>query len=597
MEAFGACSTPSALGDHFILRPAVDAYPGSMPVRLTATDAEQISFEQECRDAIMRRLRKGLPSTIAVAAAIVITTWWSYPQLGASVVTPTLAGLVVLCLGAAASRAPAMRRFALPLCFALGWGVTAVASVAAAPTGEFLSPFYNVVYLIWLFALSFMPFSPAQILSFCAPQPFIAYAVFVALGLGHHVDALPIVINAGALLYAFLGVVVRHREALESFVAQARLATASVSVSKLNAELEGRVQAQVAEIMKRASDVEALNGQLRLRVAERSRELALALRHAAAKTDDGKHVLSPGTLFANRLLLRERLGEGGMGIVFAADDRVTGRTVAVKVMGGALDAASLRRFLVEAEAAATIADPAIVKTLHVDVDASGRAFLIQELVEGVTLHAFALQRARHDPGVVARIGAGIASAVAAAHAAGIIHRDVKPSNVMLCRQSPAIRVLDFGISKIQRTDDATVTAAAGIMGTPAYMAPEQARDASGVSAACDVYALGVVLFELATGSLPFEGVDPIATLIAHATRPLRDPRELVPDLPEVLAELILAALARDPERRPRSDVLAAGLAAIADELRAPRAESLREHYISCARAEDAIPTRALPAGA
>jgi hypothetical protein len=293
-----------------------------------------------------------------------------------------------------------------------------------------------------------------------------------------------------------------HANRRQAFAQRTTIQEQREELRALNAGLEQRVSAQVAEIVERAREVERLNTQLQAQVRERSSELSLALaRLARERGSDGS--LQPGTILAGRFAVDERIGRGGMGTVYAGKDRSTGAPVAIKIIQASStdQLAAMRRFIGEAGAAATVRHPAVVRMLHVDVSDDGLLFQVQELVEGTTL-AQRIDRA-WSPANSARLVAVLCDALAAAHAQGIVHRDVKPDNLMLTAKAPGLKLLDFGISKlydaVSRSDG---TAARMVVGTPGYMAPEQAAGEAEVSDRADVYAAGVILFQLMHGTIP-----------------------------------------------------------------------------------------------
>jgi serine/threonine-protein kinase len=250
-----------------------------------------------------------------------------------------------------------------------------------------------------------------------------------------------------------------------------------------------------------------------------------------------------GRRFAGRYVLADRIGVGGMAEVWRGTDEVLARPVAVKVIDPALldDPEFRARFRAEARAAAGLSHPRVV-TVHDYGEEGGTPYIVMELLDGETL-ADRLGRGPLPPGAAAAVCGQIAAALAAAHEAGLVHRDVKPANVHLTRDG--VKVLDFGV--------AARGGSGPDMGTPAYLAPEQiTRDP--VTPAADVFALGVVLFEALTGRRPF------ADDQARTERP-----PLPPDTPAELADLCARCLAADPAERPAAAVVAAALERFAPE--------------------------------
>jgi eukaryotic-like serine/threonine-protein kinase len=259
-----------------------------------------------------------------------------------------------------------------------------------------------------------------------------------------------------------------------------------------------------------------------------------------------------------RYRLVRRIGGGGMGEVWEADDIVLGRRVALKVLVQELadDARATKRFVREARATAKITHPNVTRVYDFGRD-GGLPYLVMELLEGDTL-ADRLAGGPLPPAEAARIGAAVADALDAAHGRGIIHRDVKPSNVLL---TPAgeVKVMDFGIAAA--ADETHSTTGSGLYGTAAYISPERAAGQP-VTPAADVYSLGAVLYELLTGHPPFIGDSPLLVVRAHLHKRPRPVRELAPWVPPRLADACEIALAKDPTHRPSS------AAALAIRLRA-----------------------------
>lgn len=258
--------------------------------------------------------------------------------------------------------------------------------------------------------------------------------------------------------------------------------------------------------------------------------------------------MQPGDVVDGRFELEAQAGAGGMGTVFRARDRATGERVAVKVLKG--EAREGReRFTREIRVLAGLRHPGIVRYVADGADATGM-WLAMEWVEGETLGQ-RLTRLALTPAESVELARRVAEAVGAAHARGVIHRDVKPSNIMLPEgELSRVKVLDFGVARI--TDATRMQTRTGIMiGTPGYMAPEQAKGVRDVGAAADVFSVACVLFECLTGKHLFVGDNVMAVLakiLLEDTPRLRDAR---PDLPAALDGLLARALAKQPEVRPR----------------------------------------------
>lgn len=264
-------------------------------------------------------------------------------------------------------------------------------------------------------------------------------------------------------------------------------------------------------------------------------------------------------LIAERFELGARLGEGGMGVVFEAWDREAQRSVALKLLRD-VDAATSARFEREAEALAALSHPGIVAHVAHGCTAQGECYLAMERLAGATL----AERLAEGPlGVqqAARLGHGVAEALAVAHGQGLVHRDIKPSNIFLQDGEPSrIKLLDFGLAR--RRHAPALTHAGALLGTPGYMAPEQVRGAAPADPRGDLFALGAVLFECLTGRAPFVGADTEAVLTRILVEQPPAVRELCPTAPPAFDALIASLLAKDPARRPPD------AAEVARELRA-----------------------------
>jgi serine/threonine-protein kinase len=347
-----------------------------------------------------------------------------------------------------------------------------------------------------------------------------------------------------------------YRARRREFVQRATIERQREELAALNATLSERVRAQVAEIMDRASEVERLNNELRAQVRARSHELSLALsRLASERNADGS--LPAGLVLAGRFELGAPVGFGGMSTVYAGVDRQTSARVAIKVIqarsSDQLDA--MRRFIREVGMAATVAHPAVVRMIHVDVSDDGLLFQVQELVDGVTLTAWGRP---WSPPEAARLGAVLCEALAAAHAVGVVHRDVKPENIMLVDVPPGLKLLDFGIAKLFDAVAQPLGATTDVrmvIGTPGYMAPEQAHGQGDISDRADLYAVGVILLQLLTGVMP---TDPIRALATAR-----------PSLPIELPRVIERCMCDEARARPAAEAVARELARFADAEAAP----------------------------
>lgn len=344
----------------------------------------------------------------------------------------------------------------------------------------------------------------------------------------------------------------------------------------LNNDLERRVHDQVGEIVARAAEVDQLNAQLHAQVCARSGELALVLARLAKQREYTSGLLR-GTALGGRFVIGDVIGEGGMGAVYKGVDRTTGGHVAIKVVQATstrtLD--TLRRFVREAGTAAAVIHPAVVRMLDVDISDDGLLFQVQELIDGESLAG--MTSGPWSPADAARLGAVLCDALAAAHAVGVVHRDVKPENVMLISDAPGLKLLDFGIAKLRTAfngDEVTMTRAGMIIGTPAYMAPEQVLGAAGVSDRADVYAVGAILFRLLSERQPFEAESPREMMMNRLLHDAPCVRVFRPSLPEALARLVDGCLARNPDHRPTAVELASRLAGWADAAGAQSLEYL-----------------------
>jgi eukaryotic-like serine/threonine-protein kinase len=288
--------------------------------------------------------------------------------------------------------------------------------------------------------------------------------------------------------------------------------------------------------------------------------------------------VSPGDVIDGRYVIERLLGEGGMGAVFIAREERLGRRVAIKVLLNAVasNPEAVVRFEREARSAAVLQSDHVTRVLSVGHIANGAPYIVMELLDGADLAATLVQRGPLPPHEVIGYMIPVCEALAEAHALGIVHRDLKPANVFLSRRpggGTRVKVLDFGISKSATgTASSSLTATTALMGTPLYMSPEQLREARNVDGRADIWALGVMIYELLSGRPPFLS-DALAELcvfiMTTAHVPLSTHR---PDIPPELDAIVNRCLQKDPAARFATvDILMAALAAVPPAGSAPRA--------------------------
>lgn len=295
---------------------------------------------------------------------------------------------------------------------------------------------------------------------------------------------------------------------------------------------------------------------------------------AQACPDDGTPLQADSTVAVNvpadpllgrtldeKYRLDERLGTGGMGTVYRATHLLIDRPVAIKLLNPRFveDEEAQARFRREARAAGRLQHTNAVAVTDFGRTSDGFVYIVMELLEGRTLRDVLAREAPLDTARAVSIMLQISAAVAAAHEAGIIHRDLKPANIFIVQRKdapPFVKVLDFGIAKlaadtIDDDDPQTLTAVGVMIGTPKYMSPEQCESGP-LTPASDVYSLGIILYEMLTGTTPFTGTSPLAIALKHSTEAPRSPREWVVTIPPPLEEAVLRALQKKPEERPQN---------------------------------------------
>jgi hypothetical protein len=254
-------------------------------------------------------------------------------------------------------------------------------------------------------------------------------------------------------------------------------------------------------------------------------------------------------MLVDRYELSERVATGGMGTIYEAHDHRLGRRVAVKLLKDELaqDPRFVERFRREARAAAALSHPCIAAVFDYGQQ-DGTHFIVMELAEGRDLARLLREEGPLSPDRAVRITTQICEALGHAHAAGVVHRDVKPANVIV-GGGDRVKVTDFGIARA--TGDSTLTATGSVLGTAHYISPEQAEGTK-VGPASDIYSLGIVLYEMLTGSMPFTGDSPVSVAMRHVTDDVPAPSALNPAVPVELDAVVARATARPPGDRWRN---------------------------------------------
>jgi hypothetical protein len=283
-----------------------------------------------------------------------------------------------------------------------------------------------------------------------------------------------------------------------------------------------------------------------------SNEEMTGSQRAARITPRSAIALDVGSVVDRRYRLKREIARGGAGAVFEAEHLYTTRPVAIKLLieGQAETAESRQRLLLEARALTVARHPGIVLGLDAGETEDGTPYLVMELLEGRTLEGILAVRRRIGVADAVYIGLQLCDALAAAHERGILHRDVKPSNVFISRTEAGrevAKVFDFGIARLPQQNQ-KITQQGALLGTPEYMAPEQLLAQDNIDARCDIYALGISLYEALAGTVPFEG-NFGEVLLKVCTQPVPSLVERCPHVPIELACAIEVALARDPAHR------------------------------------------------
>ena len=269
--------------------------------------------------------------------------------------------------------------------------------------------------------------------------------------------------------------------------------------------------------------------------------------HSMTKTlETPREMLGRGTLFAGRYEVIEALGVGGMGEVYRVEDQKVGQEVALKLIKPeiAIDHKTIERFRHELKTARMISHRNVCRMFDLGEE-QGTYFITMEYIAGEDLKSFLRRSKQLALGTAVSIAKQVCEGLAEAHRLGVVHRDLKPGNIMIDKEGNA-RIMDFGIARSLAVKE--MTGEGVIVGTPEYMSPEQVEGQE-VDQRSDIYSLGIILYEMVTGTLPFGGNTPLSIAMKHKLEAPRDPSELVSQLPDNLSRLILKCLEKNREKR------------------------------------------------
>jgi serine/threonine protein kinase len=291
------------------------------------------------------------------------------------------------------------------------------------------------------------------------------------------------------------------------------------------------------------------------------------------------HELQPGMIIRNKYQILDRIGIGGMGVVYRGRHLTFNEVCAIKIVNDVIagDANFLQRFQTEAVVTRKLRHPNAVRVDDFDYTEDGRPFIVMELVEGKNIGEILQEEGPFRVPRAVRIATHVARALGVAHKLGVVHRDIKPANVLIATDEQGqeiAKVLDFGIAKLREVaGDAQpgMTMTGMVVGTPLYMSPEQfmGKKAAGeIDGRTDIYSLGVVLYQMVTAQLPFDGDTPYSLMLQHMQGTVRPPHELAPELhiPESLSRVILKAIDKSRDQRfQTAEEFIAGLEQVTDD--------------------------------
>jgi hypothetical protein len=450
-----------------------------------------------------------------------------------------------------------------------GVGLVAAAAVGVATAiGEGFSSWGGaVIVLFWLYGAIAIGLGPryhgvamtGHLLAFTLP------GMLVGSKEGFGLFALVMTLAAvGTFVTAWLrDVADRHHYVarLRWQRAQRNLASTNRQLHEIEDELATRVDAQLSTILEKRRDVQRLHRLLHAPGSDSTAEVASSL---VSRPDASiRERYEPGMIVGGRARIERFIASGGFGDVFLATDLTLREQVVVKVMRPSEDTtpADFKRFLLEAAAASAVHHEAIVRIYHVDIDALGSPFLLSEHIVGTTL-GHVIDDGPIDPASAIAIVSVVVDALAAVHRAGLVHRDIKPDNIMLSAAAPGVKVLDFGVSQFVN-EAFDLTNAGELIGSVGYMAPERFRnrgDGSEVGVACDIFSVGMLLWECIAGAHPFDELETFAIVAKMAKGEIPRLAPKATGLPVELIDFIQAMLSPVPAERPDLSTVAAALA-------------------------------------
>jgi serine/threonine-protein kinase len=368
-----------------------------------------------------------------------------------------------------------------------------------------------------------------------------------------------LIVMAAALLLGFLAArrITGPVRTLVSLVEKARDGSYSGAVSVQTSDEIGVLARTFNSLLADLREKEQMIGFLRegmtmLRKGGAAPTSATDIGSAATAALPAAVKIDAGALFAGRYEILSTLGKGGMGVVYKAHDRKLDDEVALKVLRPDVmkeDPSLLERFKQEIKLARKITHRCVLRT-HDFGEADGAPYISMEFLEGVTLKDLLKGKGALPIGVGLRIAKQMCQGLDAAHRQGVVHRDIKPQNMLILPETGELKIMDFGIARAAtvKPGQSGLTTAGTVMGTPDYIPPEQAQGAA-ADFRSDIYSLGVVLYETFTGKLPFEGDSVMKIVMAHIQAPAPSPRRANPRIPPELDAVILRCMAKDPAQR------------------------------------------------